>query len=316
MYRNSLFRFAGTCMKSQHILIIICLHFFSFVLIAGCEKNINLDLDETKPKLVVDASIETNSIPLVVLSRSLNYFNTLPTDALSNSFERDARVVIYNNDDSVILKEYSITNDSGYTFYYYTCDLLKPLEAMYGKQGSSYSLKIQTKDGAEYSATTTIPLIRKTCDSLWWQPSPDIEDTANVVLYGLFNDPPGLGDYVRYFTSTNQEPFYPGYTSAFDDRVVDGTTYTFQIPKGFNRNDSLDLNDDEFGFFQHGDTVVLKFCNIDLPSYDFWRTWEYAYQSNGNPFSSPIKVLGNISNGALGVFCGYAAQFRNIIIPK
>ena len=43
---------------------------------------------------------------------------------------------------------------------------------------------------------------------------------------------------------------------------------------------------------------------------------EYSYQSIGNPFSSPTKVLGNISNNALGYFGGYAAQYDTIIIPK
>jgi hypothetical protein len=42
---------------------------------------------------------------------------------------------------------------------------------------------------------------------------------------------------------------------------------------------------------------------------------EFAYQSIGNPFASPNKVLGNVSNGALGAFCGYAAFYKTIIIP-
>jgi len=42
----------------------------------------------------------------------------------------------------------------------------------------------------------------------------------------------------------------------------------------------------------------------------------FNLQSVGNPFSSPGKVIGNISNNALGAFCGYAAQYRTLIIPK
>jgi len=60
----------------------------------------------------------------------------------------------------------------------------------------------------------------------------------------------------------------------------------------------------------------LKLCNIDKATYDFWRTFEFNFQSIGNPFSSPIKVLGNISGNALGYFGGYAAQYRTLIIPK
>ncbi len=300
-------------MKIRYVKYIL----FLFVIISiGCERNISVNLDQTDPKLVVDASIENNGLPLLVLSRSLNYFNSFSTELISNSFEHDAIVSITDGSDTAALIEFSYTNDSGYTFYYYTCDITNPRNVIYGKFGKSYSIFITTVAGANYMASTTIPELTKTCDSLWWKESPDTNDTGKVVLYGLFNDPPGLRNYVRYFTGTNGEPFFPGYTSAFDDLVVDGTTYTFQIPKGYNRNDSLDLNNDDFGFFDHGDTVIFKFCNIDLAAYDFWRTWEYAYQSNGNPFSSPIKVLGNISNGALGAFTGYAAQYRRIIIPE
>jgi hypothetical protein len=62
--------------------------------------------------------------------------------------------------------------------------------------------------------------------------------------------------------------------------------------------------------------VTVKFCNIDQNTYKFWNTWEFAFQAVGNPFSSPIKITNNISNNALGAFCGYATQFKTVIIPK
>jgi hypothetical protein len=99
-----------------------------------------------------------------------------------------------------------------------------------------------------------------------------------------------------------------------DDQVVDGTTYDVDVDKGVNRNE--DFNRDDYPFFARGDSVVLKFSNIDKTTYDFWRTMEYNYQSIGNPFSSPTKVIGNISNNALGYFGGYATEYKSIIIPK
>ena len=71
-----------------------------------------------------------------------------------------------------------------------------------------------------------------------------------------------------------------------------------------------------YTFFDKGDTVVFKLSNIDRSTFEFWRTMEFSYSSVGNPFSSPTKVLGNISNGALGYFGGYASQYRSIIIPR
>jgi hypothetical protein len=73
---------------------------------------------------------------------------------------------------------------------------------------------------------------------------------------------------------------------------------------------------DSLSNFKRGDTVTIKLCNIDKGTYDFWRTYEFSFQSIGNPFSSPTRILGNISNDALGYFGGYGAQYRTVIIPK
>ncbi len=288
----------------------------AIILFVSCERTINLKVNDQPPKLVVDASIENNGTPLVALSTSLNYFSSISPEELQASFVHNAIVTVSDGNKTIQLKEVGYTDSSGYTIYYYTVDFTNPAQVLIGKLNTTYNLTIQLPDSSVYTATTTIPPLRKTCDSLWWKTAPDNPDTTRCVLYGLFTDPPGYGDYVRYFTSVNSQPFYPGYTSAFDDQVTDGTTYTFQIPKGYSKNDSLQFNDDDFGFFHRGDSIVFKFCDIDNATFNFWRTWEYAYQSNGNPFSSPIKVTGNISGDALGAFCGYAAQYLPIIIPK
>ncbi|MEP7109441.1 MAG: DUF4249 family protein, partial [Ferruginibacter sp.] len=125
--------------------------------------------------------------------------------------------------------------------------------------------------------------------------------------------PPGLGNYIRYFTRKNSEPFLPGENSVFDDQVIDNTTYQLQVDPGINRNNPVSFDSN---YFKRGDTVTLKLCNIDKPTYTFWSTWEFAFQSIGNPFAQPNKVIGNISNGALGDFYGYAAFYKTLIIDK
>ena len=140
-------------------------------------------------------------------------------------------------------------------------------------------------------------------------------DSAYVNLKGRITDPPGLGNYSRYFTSVNGAVFLPGLNSVFDDQITDGTTYDITIPQGVNRNYSIDRN--TYGFFNKGDSVVVKFANIDKATYDFWRTMEYNYSSVGNPFSTPTQVISNISNGALGYFGGYAApvSYTHLTLP-
>ena len=288
-----------------------------FFALLSCEKEIKLDVIQQPSKLVVDASIENNNVPLVALSTSLNYFNTISPDELANSFVHDATVTVNDGSRTVQLKEYSITDTSGFTVYYYTVDSSNLTQIMVGELEKQYTLNITTKEGETYSSITTIPKLAKKVDSLWWKPVPFSDDTTLCALVLTVTDPPGLGNYVRYFTSVNNGRFLPGLNSVFDDQVVDGITLTLQFDAGWDKNSIEDpLENDDYGFVHRGDTITLKYCNIDRASYLFWSTWEFAWQSSGNPFSAPGKVLGNISNNALGAFTGYAAQYKTIIIPK
>ena len=289
-------------------LLIIVLAFFS------CEKGINFKLSQTPSQLVVDASIENDKAPVVVLSNSLNYFSKISAAILDSSFVHHATVTISNGTKTQQLIEYSLPADSlGDVIYYYTSDPSNPLTFFQGEFNKNYTLTIKT-NGSIYTSTTSITSVAKKIDSLWWMKSPDNKDSSEVILMAKITDPPGHGNYIRYFTSVDNGQFYPALNSVYDDQITDGTTYNIQIENGVNRNQTIDLTN--YSFFHHGDTATVKFCNIDKATYDFWRTMEYNYQSIGNPFSTPTQVLGNISNGALGYFGGYAAQYISLQIPK
>lgn len=284
----------------------------TLVFLCSCEKGISFKLDNTEDKLVVQAQIETNQSPIVILSKSFNYFSDISRDQLTRSFVRNADVWISNGTKTHKLIEYAYKIDST-DLYYYSINPADPSTSFTGEEGGSYSLKIII-DGKEYNAVTTIPLLTKKVDSLWWAQAPQNPDTTKVVLKARVTDPPQYGNYIRYFTKVNSERFLPGENSVFDDQVFNGVTYNVDVDKGVDRN--ADTPAEDKGFFHRGDTVTLKFCNIDKATYDFWRTMEFNYASTGNPFSSPNKVLGNISNDALGYFGGYASQFKTIVIPK
>jgi hypothetical protein len=289
------------------------LGFLLVLLVAtGCEKTVDFDLNENEPKLVVEATIENGHAPLVMLSQSLNYFSTIDPQLLASSLVHNADVYVSNGTKTHKLKEYSYNVSPDYKIYYYSVDSSNLLSAFVGELSKQYSLRI-LYNGKEYTANTTIPNVTKRVDSLWWKPAPANDDTTKVVAMVRVTDPPGFGDYVRYFTKRNREPFYPPLASAFDDLVIDGTTYELQVDAGVNRN--IEREEDD-RLFNKGDTVVFKLCNINKVTFDFWRTMEYSYNSIGNPFATPVKVLSNISNSGLGYFGGYAAQYHTLVIPK
>lgn len=282
------------------------------LLLTGCERDIAIVPNATAARLVVDAEIENNRPPFILLSRSLNFFSSIDSTELVNSFVHNAVVTIQEGNTVYPMKEFEVRGNNGNRIFYYSNDPLSP-QQLTGQLGKKYQLTV-TVDGQTYRSETEIPLLTKVMDSLWWKKAPNNEDSSKVVLMGRVADPPGLGNYIRYFTSVSNAAFLPGNNSVFDDNIIDGKTYEIQIDKGVNRNETIDF--EEYGFFKRGDTATVKLCNINKTSYDFWRTWEFNFQSVGNPFSAPGKVIGNVSNGALGAFCGYAAQYRSLIIPK
>lgn len=282
------------------------------LLVCSCEKGINFTLDQTQPSLVVEASIENGQPPTVILSSSFDYFSAISPEILASSFVHNAIITVSNGVKTHQLKEYFFNTPANLKVYYYSIDSANPASAFVGAFNTAYTLNIQV-NGKTYTSNTTIPLPAKKIDSLWWKKAPNNPDTNKVVLVARATDPPGYGNYIRYYTKTNSDPFFPGLNSVFDDQIVDGKTYTLDVERGVNRNEDIDR--DTYSFFDRGDTITMKFTNIDKATFNFWRTMEYSYQSIGNPFSSPTKVLGNI-NGALGYFGGYAAQYITIIVPK
>jgi hypothetical protein len=284
-----------------------CILIFLF----SCEKNIDIKLKDSEPKLVVEATIENGEPPRVILTNTVGYFSKISPQILAQSFVRNAEVYVSNGTLIHKLKEYAIPLGGGFNFYYYSIDSSNLATAFAGQLNKQYSLRILA-NGEEYTATTTIPNINRRVDSIWWKPLPAPEDSVKAAVMIRAYDPPGYGDYIRYLTSTNDGPFFAPEASVYDDLFIDGTNYEVQIQPGFDRNaDSTERN-----FFRRGDTVTFKLSNIDKATYDFWRTWEYSYSSIGNPFSTPTKILSNIKGNALGYFGGYATQYRTLIIPR
>ncbi len=287
---------------------LICVVLASVLL--SCEKDINFDLKESPNVLVVDAEIENDKAPTVVLTKSFSYFSQINPQLLASSFVHDAEVYISNGTLTHKLKEYTYPLVPGYSAYVYSIGSSSLATAFLGELNKSYTLKILA-EGKEYNASVKIPALAGTPDSIYFKQAPFIPDTNKRAMFVKALEPLGLGNYYRYLTKVNSGPFLPGANSVFNDQVIDGSTYDVQFPQGIDRNDPPKADSN---FYNRGDTVTFKYCNIDKSTYDFWSTWEFANQSIGNPFSQPNKVLGNISNGALGAFCGYGAWYRTVIV--
>ncbi len=286
--------------------------FFMIVVLQSCQKEVHINLAGSPPAVVVDGAIETKLPPYVFLTSSISFFSTIDLTTLQNSFIHGANVQVSDGSKTITLKEYSFDTGVNNKFYVYTVDTSNLANIMLGQVDKSYTLTI-TYNGKTYTSVTKIPN-PKGVDSIWFD-VPAITNSRTPVnarqLFVNYVDPDTLGNFVRYFTSRNGDQFFP--SGIFSDELVNGKRVD-NIGLFAGYNPTIDAKGDSLSYFYPGDTVVLKWCEIDKKVYTFWNTAEFAASAAGNPFASPINVQSNVSNGALGVWAGYGSIDTTVIL--
>lgn len=293
--------------------------------LASCEEDIAIDLATGEERLVVQGHIEQNAAPFVILSRSIPVFYSGATEAFANAIVHQATVSVSSAGTIYPLQEVLLTSlppdqqqivseQFGFPFpiaansplakvTIYTSPDLK------GEINKSYQLQISA-EGKTLTAATTIPTPTPV-DSLWFRPHPNPENDSLVTLWYRYRDPDTLGNNVRFFTSRQSEPFYPGYqASVLTDEFVNGRTIEFPLERGYPKSAKVDL--ETYTYFKKKDTVRLKWAAIDYQHYQFWFTLEADRASNGNPFGFPTTVRSNVSGG-LGIWGGYGVSRHTVI---
>ena len=79
--------------------------FILVLLAASCTKEIQIELPEYAPKLVVDGRIEPGVPPIVILTKSNDIYAETSLDDVVGTFVNNAIVKVYNGQDTVTLDE-------------------------------------------------------------------------------------------------------------------------------------------------------------------------------------------------------------------
>ena len=87
-------------------------------------------------------------------------------------------------------------------------------------------------------------------------------------------------------------------------------------PFGAYNSDRYKINNttQDSTFIPH-DVALIKFCQVDESSMQFWRGVVRNITSGANPFSEPMNLPSNI-NGGLGSWTGYGATYYKVPIMK
>ena len=321
-------------LMKRHIILFSCLG----LLFTSCEKEIEVDLPETEPRVVVEGYIETGAPPVILLTRTQGYFAPTSITSIASSFISEADVVINDGNTSFTLTKIcssaltpeqlelaaSLTGfDVGLLASANIC--IWTSTELFGENGHTYQLNVQT-DGKQLSSITTIPNPVQ-LDTLWFQlalQQPD-DDSLGFIWTNL-DDPDTLGNAYRWFTqrlnkdgdpSPRDRRFIPPLFGIFDDRYINGIN---DLPVNFYRGsepyDSSDELSAEDGFFKRNDTVAFKFTSIGRTEYAFFNSYANNVVSDGDVFSTPANIRSNIEGG-LGIWVGYGVFLDTLIcVPQ
>jgi hypothetical protein len=253
-------------------------------ILASCEEVIRLDLKNSEPRVVIDATLNaTKGVCLVQVSKSLGF---------------------YQNDSIIGIEGVSVelVNGSGRVQslaevgpgVYSASDL--PVSP-----GEVYRLNVILSPDEWYTAQTKAPEA-VFLDSLkvvrgFGDPRPTSPPV--FLINPKWKDRAGIANFYRFKVTKNGK-LRKGSFSITNDEPFDGT----EVDMPLYRYD-----------FELGDTVRLEFQSIDSVSYSYFnQVNDMARPSFVS--ATPYNPIGNFDNGALGYFGIHWSEVRDLIISK
>ena len=262
------------------------------------------DFDHTTgsdSQIVVEGWIENGGFPVVILTRSLPVTTEYQeAESLSDYIVKWARVTVSNGTDSVVLTG---KYDKGYfPPYIYTTTRIR------GEAGKRYDLTVEYRD-YHATATTTIPHAPDSCTYNVMRCS---DSDTLYQIKGLFTDNPAEKNYYQFFTrvGTTSKQYQASYLGSIDDVVLSGET---EVP--VYRGHQL-MTEKYKPYFALGDTVSVKFAQVDETTFHIWDSYTKTLSLSGNMFLSTFSDIESNIHGGYGYWCGYAAVTSHFIISE
>lgn len=265
---------------SLHILLLLLIIF----VFPGCQKVINVDLNEAAPRIVIEGTINDRRGPYTVtISKSGSYFNQPVLPPVTGA------VAI-------------ITDNSGIT------DTLKEVNSgiyisskIRGIPGKTYSLKVMSEN-QEYEGSSTmfshvnldsLTLVRS--DPQRFDFGGNNQKEIPLEIHCFFRDPLEKNFYrIKVFRndSINTQNY-----RLFDDQYTNGQVTELRVAHA-----------------NAGDKYRVELYSLDSKTYGYYRTLDDLLYTNPVFGSTPANPDNNLSNGALGYFGAFAVSVKTIII--
>ncbi len=268
----------------------------SLAFILSCTERIDLPLDESSVRLVVEGTITTNtSVHTVYLTETTNYYYNQKSPAVTG-----ADIKITDGENIISLSETSpgvyqtLPDFKGVEGMTYTLNirLLKPIGGFDEFSASSVMKPVSTLDSV---ATKFIEDFRE--QGLWevacWFQD---EVTTDFYRFDLYSNSKLITHKLEKWLVTDDK--------FFNGEYVKGGVVTY-----------LDQNSDNEKLTK-GDLLVVEMSSISREYYNYIQDAQTELRGSNPLFSGPgANVRGNISNGAVGFFAAYPVSSVMTVVP-
>jgi hypothetical protein len=258
----------------------------ALLILQGCQKVIDIDLNEAEPKIVIEGMITDQPGPFtVLLSKSGSYFGQTYLPPVTG-----ASVTITGNDGkNEILRE------------------AKPgiyvTSSIRGTAGVTYTLKVLA-DNTEYVASSTMPdHVRIDSLALRKEELTHIDfggvdqDEEHVVLHCFFTDPAEKNFYrIRYL---RDDTLRTDYYRLYDDQYSNGIRTDLRVTNA-----------------HAGHTYRVELFALNKATYGYYHSLEDLIYSNPVFGSAPANPDPVFTNGALGYFGACAVDSKSLKVTR
>lgn len=274
----------------QFILVLVAIT----VLLQACEKTIELDLEQTPSKIVIDALLtDREGYQFVKITRSVDFYGTGKSPRVT-----DAIVTIEDDQGEV----HHFVHNPG--MHEDSVGIYIPEIPFTGTVGYAYKLRVEI-NGEVYEAEDQMYPVTK-IDSIGYRidvderNDPEIEGKYYETLF-YAKEPPDTKDYYFFKMFRNDSLTYQNETDVYysDDRFLAENIDGVPLPV----------------YYGVGDKAVMEMYSISRNGFIFFNDLFSLLNNDGGIVGPPpANPRTNLSNGALGFFQVSALEISEPVI--
>ena len=255
----------------------------------SCEELIELDLQSSGPKIVIEGVITDEAGPYAVkISRSTDFYEP-------SNFDKVSGAIVVITDDAGV-KDTLTENEPGQ----YLTNILE------GQQGVTYNLFVRIDD-QEYQAVTTMPG-KIHLDSISYEYLSTPHGSGQMV-FCHFNDEKKVDNYIRIKTYLKNK-LEGNRITVFDDKLFKDGNAKLPVIQGPNN------------LFESGDSLKIELLSISYDTYLYYKTLskEIVGEETGmmqgtiHGKTAPANPVTNMSGGASGYFTACCLSSKEVVL--